>query len=225
MSIIGWVFEIVLFILCSFSFYIGMKKKREGNKIEGKKNISASIVGLIFFSVCLYVIFPADQLSNHASEEESEFEIDNGYSISGGDTKDEESTSDYSSEEHEDEALESYEVEDTIYSFVNENFAFDVTLDDFELNTHMGTNKKDEYIALVYLNMPKAISVKKGYDWIDKYTNYLAAKLGEVHENIAELVIFWKMSGSEKNVAKYVLQRSGKNFIFESKWQDSNVID
>lgn len=117
------------------------------------------------------------------------------------------------------------EKEKMITDFVDKNFQFDTTVTEFELNDHLGTDVDDDYIALVHLDMPKAFSVKRGYEWIEKYTNYLAAEIGQSDDDISELAIFWTMAGSEKNVAKYTLTRNGDNFNFDSQWQDPNVTD
>lgn len=113
----------------------------------------------------------------------------------------------------------------TINDFVEENFHFDVAANEIEVNEHLGTDKKDDYITLVYMDMPKALSVEKGYGWIEKYSNYLASEMAEKEPDVSELVIFWTMAGSEKNVAKYVLHREKDKFIFDSQWQDPNFKD
>lgn len=134
------------------------------------------------------------------------------------------STDDVESEEDDQYDIE-YGINTTINDFVEENFQFDTVATEIEVNENLGTDKKDDYITLVHMDMPKVLSVEKGYGWIEKYSNYLASEMAEKEPDVSELVIFWTMAGSENNVAKYVLHREKDKFIFDSQWQDPNFKD
>lgn len=128
----------------------------------------------------------------------------------------------------DDKDLVQYDTEDVINSFVDKNFKSGTELTKLELNENMGTKKKNDYIALVHMKMDRVYSAKSGFDWIDKYTNYLAAELADHDNNISELVIFWTMpqfADKNYNVAKYNLKRNGKDFYFEKKWKDNRFLD
>lgn len=130
--------------------------------------------------------------------------------------------------EEDDKDLVQYDTEDIINSFVDENFKSGTELTELELNDNMGTKKKNDYIALVHMKMDRVYSAKSGFNWIDKYSNYLAAELANHDNNISELVIFWTMpqfADKDYNVAKYTLKRNGKKFYFESEWQDNSLLD
>lgn len=130
--------------------------------------------------------------------------------------------------ETNDKDLVQYDTEDAINSFIDENFKSGTELNKLELNDNMGTNKKNDYIALVHMKMDRVYSAKSGFNWIDKYSNYLAAELANHDNNISELVIFWTMpqfADKDYNVAKYTLKRNGKKFYFESQWQDNSLLD
>lgn len=130
--------------------------------------------------------------------------------------------------EEDDKDIVQYDTEDVINSFVDENFKSGTELTKLELNENIGTKKKNDYIALVHMKMDRVYSAKSGFDWIDKYSNYLAAELANHDNRISELVIFWTMpqfADKDYNVAKYTLKRNGKKFYFESQWQDSSLLE
>lgn len=133
-------------------------------------------------------------------------------------------------EEDEQDGIESVKsnTKDFISSFIDENFKSGTELKKFELNENIGTEKDNDYIALVYMKMDKVYSAKSGFNWIEKYTNYLAAELASNDNNISELVIFWSMpqfADKNYNVAKYNLKRNNNQFYFEKKWQDNRLIN
>lgn len=59
MSLIGWIFEIIIIILCGYVFFAGSKKNKEVNPKEVKKIKRNSLVALAFFTICMFVIFPS----------------------------------------------------------------------------------------------------------------------------------------------------------------------
>ncbi len=135
-----------------------------------------------------------------------------------------------SEELSEDEPMPSRQevLEDEINTFIDDNFKSGTELTELELNDHMGTKKDGDYIALVYIKLDKVLTAKRGFNWTEKYTNYLAAELATKDKDITELVLFWSMpqfADDDYNVAKYTLKRNGKEFYFESKWQDNRILD
>lgn len=227
MNLIGWILECLLIIFCVILFRKGLKVS-DTKKASNFK--SASVITLIALSACIFMLFPKgddipESAYDHDEEAAARLEMKEEGLNAPLDEEDEDDEGDVIDDQEMKKDEDAFDIERTIDKFVDENFSFDVALEELTLNENMGTNKEDDYIALVNMDMPKAISIKKGYEWIDKYSNYLAVELAEKHEDVSELVIFWKMAGSKKNVAKYVLKREGKNFVFESKWQDPNVTD
>lgn len=204
---------LALFMLTTILFpIIGIVQFIRRRPSSGFKNL-----GLAVISFALLIgtgIFLANESNKKSEADEIAADVDY--------TSDDSSTPvDFSDESIEDdpEALVQSEIEDII----SNDFEFDTSLLNFELNDNLGTDKKDDYIALVYLSYDQTHSEKTTKKWIDTYTNHLAAKLGEDEPSISSLTIFWKTPRFKEgsNTAKFSLFRKGKEFYFENKWYDT----
>lgn len=116
-------------------------------------------------------------------------------------------------------------IESDIKSIIDKDFTFDTTLKKFELNENSGTDKKGDYVALIYLSYNQANSAKTTKKWIDEYTNDLAAKLAKKETEITSLSIFWETPQFKKdwNTAKFNLTKNKNAFYFDSQNYDGTV--
>lgn len=217
-AVLAVVVGLIWFVISLVRFFI-KKSKNEPTKLIYISR-GPAVVFLALMVLAIVNIDNDEPKANEPSQEEIDDSVDREIERQNDEINNMES-----SEEDTKQFVAESSINTTINDFVEENFQFDTAVTEIEVNENLGTDKKDDYITLVYMDMPKALSVEKGYGWIEEYSNYLASEMAEKEPDVSELVIFWTMAGSENNVAKYVLHREKDKFIFDSQWQDPNFKD
>ncbi|HWI47649.1 MAG TPA: hypothetical protein VNU45_05400 [Rummeliibacillus sp.] len=99
-----------------------------------------------------------------------------------------------------------------------------VSVKDIEINEHMGTERKDDYITLVRLSYDNPNEAKTSRKLIGLYNNDLGARIAD-EGDITKLVIFWEVPYLQegKNSAKAILELKNNNMVFDTNWYDPNV--
>lgn len=217
-AVLAVVVGLIWFVISLVRFFI-KKAKNEPTKLIYISR-GPAVVFLALMVLAIVNIDNDESKANEPSQEEIDDSVDREIERQNDEINNMESNEDDTKQF----VVES-SINTTINDFVEENFQFDTVATEIEVNENLGTDKKDDYITLVHMDMPKVLSVEKGYGWIEKYSNYLASEMAEKEPDVSELVIFWTMAGSENNVAKYVLHREKDKFIFDSQWQDPNFKD
>lgn len=118
-------------------------------------------------------------------------------------------------------------VESSIQEIIDQDFSFDTSIINFELNENLGTDEPDDYIALVYLSYDQLHTAKTTKKWIDTYTSHLAATLAEEDNGISSLNIFWETPEFKDNwnTAKFTLKKQGKKFVYDTQYYDGTVFN
>lgn len=105
---------------------------------------------------------------------------------------------------------------------VVKDFNSSVSIKKIEINDHVGTEKSEDYIALVYLSFDQKNKKDTTNNLIEMYNNELGAQLAK-QKDVESLVIFWEVPYhlSSGNAVKATLKRNGEEMVFEEVWLDS----
>ncbi|AVB10320.1 hypothetical protein C3438_12880 [Bacillus velezensis] len=108
--------------------------------------------------------------------------------------------------------------ENKIRELVNEHL-HNVSVEDIEVNQDLGTEKKDQLIALVHLSFDLKNSSETTKNMIELYSEDLAARLAEEDTSVSELSVFWKAPyiDEDETLAKFSYKRSGEKMVTSAR--------
>ena len=107
---------------------------------------------------------------------------------------------------------EKEQIEKILSERIEEEY-YNTVIDGITINDDLGTEKEDDYIALVYLTWNTRNSGKLSKTVLKMYSDDLAATLAEENDSVQEIAIFWtvpylkgsaKCSYERKNSEMYV---------------------
>lgn len=104
-------------------------------------------------------------------------------------------------------------IKDTIKERIYDEY-YDTTIDHITINDNLGTKKKGDYIALVYLIWDVKNGPEMTKEMISMYSEDLAAYVGKHCKKVEEIAIFWEATYIEEK-AKIAYKRYGKG-MYES---------
>ena len=106
-------------------------------------------------------------------------------------------------------------IENTIRDRITDNYA-DTTIDSITINKNLGTaDDTTDYIALVYLTWSLKNTGPTARSVLQLYSDDLAATVGEVCEDVGEVVVFWNVTYLDANV-KVAYERSAGTAMIET---------
>ena len=143
----------------------------------------------------------------------------------GSDKKNEQSSPDIKEVETKNETkmpeTEDTRVANKVKEYVNQYY-HDTKIDSITVNPNMGTEKDDDYIALVRLTWNVKNSAKTSKEMLDMYSSDMAARMYKDLPEIQELAVFWTVPYLNNGNAKISFERAGNGMKYTDKVFDKN---
>lgn len=100
----------------------------------------------------------------------------------------------------------------------------DTSIKQISINENLGTDKPDDYIALIHLSFDRKNTPGGAKGMLDLYASDLAANLAKSN-NVTEVTVFWEVSyiKKEANIAKFNYTRKGDKMFLQEDWYDGNI--
>ena len=116
---------------------------------------------------------------------------------------------------------ETQKVAKKIQEYIDANYTY-TTLDKITVNPNLGTDKEDDYIALVYLTWDQMNKGDTSKKMLDMYSSDMAVHVYEDMPEIQELAVFWTVPYLNNGSAKISFERKSNGMAYTDTVFDKN---
>lgn len=115
-------------------------------------------------------------------------------------------------------------VKNKVREYVNAHYN-GTTIDNITVNPDLGTEKEDDYVALVRLTWNVKNGGKLSREMLDMYSSDMAARMYEDLPEVQELAVFWTVPYLNNGAAKISFERSNGGMRYTDKIYDRNFYE
>ncbi len=127
----------------------------------------------------------------------------------------------YILDQYADADEETQKVAKKIQEYIDANYTY-TTLDKITVNPNLGTDKEDDYIALVYLTWSQMNKGDTSKKMLDMYSSDMAVHVYEDLPEIQELAVFWTVPYLNNGSAKISFERKSNGMAYIDTVFDQN---
>lgn len=118
-----------------------------------------------------------------------------------------------------DASTEEGKIESIITDRISDKFDEYTQVEKITINEDLGTDKKGDYVALVYLTWTQENSTDTSKEVLKMYSSDLAATVGKETDSVQEIAIFWTVPYHGSATSKCAYERkNGNMYEMDTMW-------